>query len=163
MVFSRKHLGEKVSIFEFSNKLGHVEKRQIVHVYYLLRELLDSGVNPDDIMVLARFNKNLFDLKQYCGAKNIPIHEKFGGIRFYSAHKSKGSEANYVILIDIISGMYGFPCEISDSSVLEIAKRNVNANHFEEERRLFYVALTRSKNYLYIYTRENENSIFIKR
>ncbi len=161
-VYSRRELGKKVFFYEISDKLRYDDKRQAAHVYSLLKELLDSGVKPDDIMILARFNRNLLNLKQYCGSKRIPINEKYEGIRFYSVHKSKGSEASYVFLIDIVSGMYGFPCEVNDSSVLELAKRNVNSNHFEEERRLFYVALTRSKKFLYIYTKEKEHSIFIK-
>ena len=93
---------------------------------------------------------------------NLQIGGKISSIRFNTAHSSKGTEAEHVFLVDIISGTYGFPCEIDESDVLEIAKRNHISNQLEEERRLFYVALTRSKNYLYIYTREKNQSQFLK-
>ncbi len=86
----------------------------------------------------------------------------FGGIRFYTAHRSKGTEAEHVILLDIISGVYGFPCELEDPTILEIAKRSKTEKPLEEERRLFYVALTRGKKQLYIYTCKNAHSRFLK-
>ena len=146
---------------ELTEKLGYSFRSQIPNYYNLIKTLLSNGVKPSDIMVLSRFNKPLKDLEQHCGAKDISTEYRAGGIRFYSAHGSKGLESTHVIIMNANSGLYGFPCEIQDSSVMELAKRFVTENFFEEERRLFYVALTRSKKFLYVYSIEDKNSMFL--
>ena len=118
-------------------------------------------MEPVDIMVIARFNHYLKKVEIRCGANEIPTEYKAGGVRFYSAHASKGSECKHVVLADLTSGLYGFPCEIEDSSVMELAKRFESDGFIEEERRLFYVALTRSKKFLYLFTLENSESMFL--
>ncbi|KKM22321.1 hypothetical protein LCGC14_1626530, partial [marine sediment metagenome] len=146
---------------ELTKKLGYSFRNQISNYYNLIKILLSNGVSPSDIMVLSRFNRPLKDLEQYCGANGIPTEYKAGGIRFHSAHGSKGLESTHVIIVNANSGLYGFPSEIQDSSVMELAKRFVTDSYFEEERRLFYVALTRSKRFLYVYSIEDKNSMFL--
>ncbi|MBD3187443.1 AAA family ATPase [Candidatus Bathyarchaeota archaeon] len=131
------------------------------HYFKLLEILLENGVDPSEIMVLSRFNRDLHQLEIFCGAHGMPTESKHGGIRFYSVHKAKGSEAAHVILMDVLSGMHGFPCEKQDSTVLDLAKRMKSPGFIEEERRLFYVGLTRSKQYLYIFTVDELESMFI--
>ncbi len=129
-----------------------------------LKLLLANGIHPKDILVLSRFNRILNKLRMACEQRGINIedpHEKKKGVRLRSVHKSKGLESKYVILIDVISGTYGFPSEIKDSSVLEIAKKKNDKNSFEEERRLFYVALTRAKERLDIFTVKGNQSLFL--
>ena len=146
---------------ELTAKLGYSNRSQISNYYNLIKTLLSNGVPPSDIMVLSRFNRTLKDLEQHCGANGIPTEYRAGGIRFHSAHGSKGLECKHVIIMNTNSGLYGFPCEIQDSSVMELAKRFVTESFFEEERRLFYVALTRSKEFLYVYSLEDKNSMFL--
>lgn len=129
--------------------------RMITHAFNVICGLLMAGEKQEDILVLSRFRRTVTSLKIKCGARKI------NGIRFNTVHSSKGSEAKHVIILEVISGTYGFPCEIKDSCILEPAKLNVSDNTFDEERRLFYVALTRSKRYLYIYTYKSRHSIFL--
>jgi len=147
---------------ELTEKLGYSYQSQISNYYNLIKTLLSNGVKPSAIMVLSRFKRSIKDLEQLCGANGIPTEYRAGGIRFHTAHGSKGLESMHVIIMNANSGLYGFPCEIQDSSVMELAKRFVTENFFEEERRLFYVALTRSKKFLYIYSIEGKNSMFLK-
>lgn len=71
-------------------------------------------------------------------------------------------EASHVFLLSVISGVFGFPSEMHDASVLEIIKPpRTSSTIFEEERRLFYVALTRSKERVYIYTQKGAESLFL--
>ncbi|MFX0140217.1 MAG: topoisomerase DNA-binding C4 zinc finger domain-containing protein, partial [Candidatus Hodarchaeota archaeon] len=161
IINANKAIGQQPLFFELSRRFAYGFKSQIPHVYELVRKLVDEGVKPKKIMVLSRFNKFLRELEIYCGARGIPTEYKEGGVRFYSAHSAKGSECKHVILTDITSGLYGFPCEIQDSSVMEVAKRFKTQKYIEEERRLFYVAVTRSKKYLYLYSIEGNNSIFL--
>lgn len=153
--------GQPPVYFELaSHYAGHIKKR-VEHYYSLIKMLIDDGVEPAEIMVLSRFNNDLKEVEVYCGANGIPTEHKHGGVKFWSAHKSKGSESTHVIIIDVTSGLYGFPCEVQDSSVLEMAKRMETKGYMEEERRLFYVALTRSKQFLYVFSIENSESPFI--
>lgn len=161
IAYSVKGAAQEPIFIELAEKFSYPSRIQVSNYYNLIETLLSNGVKPSEIMVLSRFNKPLKELKQYCGANEIPTEYKAGGIKFYSAHRSKGTECTHVIIMNANSGLYGFPCEIQDSSVMELAKRFVTENFFEEERRLFYVALTRSKKFLYIYSVEDQNSMFL--
>jgi ssDNA-binding Zn-finger/Zn-ribbon topoisomerase 1 len=167
VVYSKNKPGHNPLLFEFSVNFNYMEKSHKLKIFSLIEKLLSEGEKSEEIMVISRFNKNLYDVKIHCGANGIPIEEevegvvKKKGVRFYSAHKSKGTEAKHVILMGLTSGMYGFPCEIQDSSVFELAQRFEKKNFIEEERRLFYVALTRAKEFLYLFTTQNINSVFL--
>lgn len=160
-----RNIGPEIIFLELAHRFDYSYKTRVPNVFNLVKILLDEGINPNDIMVLSRYNRNLMDLKMYCGANGIPIYEEGGykkdGVKFFSAHKAKGLESKYVIMTDITSGIHGFPCEVQDSSIFELVKRTKSQNFIEEERRLFYVALTRSKEFLYLYSIEDSKSMFI--
>lgn len=161
-VISHNKLVRKAELFELNENFSCLIERQTGHILKKIKTLIAKGVKPEEILIISRFNKNLKKMKQVFSKKGLPTNkERQKGIRFYSAHKSKGTQAKHVFLIDVISGTYGFPCEIENDSVLAIAKNPRNQESFEEERRLFYVALTRSKEFLYIYTNKNSKSLFL--
>ena len=66
-------------------------------------------------------------------------------IEFLTVHKSKGLEADYVILLQCNKDTYGFPSMVSDDPVLGYVLTQSDQFPFGEERRLFYVAITRAK------------------
>jgi len=66
-------------------------------------------------------------------------------IEFLTVHKSKGLEANYVILLQCNKDTYGFPSQVSDDPVLNYVLTKSDQFLYGEERRLFYVAITRAK------------------
>lgn len=66
-------------------------------------------------------------------------------IEFLTVHKSKGLEADYVILLQCNKDLYGFPSLVSDSPALNYVLTDSDRFPFGEERRLFYVAITRAK------------------
>lgn len=66
-------------------------------------------------------------------------------IEFLTVHKSKGLEADYVIILQCNKDVYGFPSQISDDPVLDVVLTKSDKFPFGEERRLFYVAITRAK------------------
>lgn len=117
--------------------------------------LLDNGYKPEDIMILTRIYQNP-QLKEKLG--NYTRRHK---IRFHSVHKVKGLQSKVVFLLDVTRGLYGFPCELQDSILFEPAKEEKIVNKYDEERRLFYVALTRAKEDLIIYTQKCAESKFI--
>jgi DNA helicase-4 len=68
-----------------------------------------------------------------------------------------------ILCFMIVCGAYGFPCEIEDPSIFAPARENYPPfDHKQEERRLFYVAVTRAKEDLFIYTWEPAKSEFLE-
>ena len=73
-------------------------------------------------------------------------------IEYTTAHSSKGLEADHVILVGLTAGQFGFPCEITDDPLLNLVLAKGEDIKNAEERRLFYVAVTRAKKHVYILT-----------
>lgn len=92
--------------------------------------------------------------------KYLPIPEL--NIDFLSVHKSKGLEADNVILLNFKNDKLGFPNQIQDDKVLNLVLTDSENYRFAEERRLFYVAITRTKNRMFILTDNNRPSLFFK-
>lgn len=108
------------------------------------------------VLILARFNfrkPDLSDLKrQYSKLK----------LQFMSVHASKGKEADYVIVLGLEKGKQGFPPEKTTHPLLELLLPKAEAFAHAEERRLFYVALTRAKHHVYLVSDANKVSDFVK-
>lgn len=134
-----------------SNK--HIDK-PIKFIYYInpykaFKKLYKEFKN-NNLLVLGRNN---FDIKKF-SKENIP--------EFMSVHSSKGLEADNVILINMVDNIYGFPNKLINSKLIEVLHPSDKSYIYAEERRLFYVALTRTKNYVYILVPLFKQSIFIK-
>lgn len=82
-------------------------------------------------------------------------------IEYRTVHSSKGLEADYVMLVNVVEGMMGFPSQITDDPVLQIAMPEPDSYPLAEERRLFYVALTRARRQVRIYTQTDSPSRFL--
>lgn len=77
-----------------------------------------------------------------------------------TVHKAKGIEADYVILLNFCDDLLGFPNKIGDDPILSLLLARKEDVPFAEERRVFYVALTRTRTRVYILMPENGYSIF---
>ena len=83
-------------------------------------------------------------------------------IDFLSVHKSKGLEADNVIVLNFKNDKLGFPNQIENDSVLNLVLTTAEDYKFAEERRLFYVAITRTRNRTFILTDNAKPSLFFK-
>lgn len=81
-------------------------------------------------------------------------------ITFLTAHRSKGLQADYVFILNNSNSKLGFPSKIQDSSILDVLLEGTDTYPYAEERRLFYVALTRAKKKVYLITIKDHYSIF---
>ena len=119
-----------------------------------------------NIMIISRNNKDIYnyidsELCFYMDNVLVYKNDMSKVIRFYTVHRSKGLEEENVIVLNVINDDLGFPNKIEDSKTLRFV--SIKNNYlFDEERRLFYVALTRTKNNVYLLTQKNNESIFIK-
>lgn len=81
--------------------------------------------------------------------------------QFLTVHKSKGLEADYVILLNARNDLLGFPNLIADDPLLQLVLAKAEPYQYAEERRLFYVALTRTRNNVYLLVPEKMYSPFV--
>ncbi|MBR6934082.1 MAG: UvrD-helicase domain-containing protein [Clostridia bacterium] len=82
-------------------------------------------------------------------------------ITFMTAHASKGLGYDNVIVINGRNETYGFPSKIEDDPVLAFVVKGDRSIDYAEERRLFYVAMTRTKNRVFFIAPEQNPSEFL--
>jgi DNA helicase-4 len=83
-------------------------------------------------------------------------------IEFSTAHSAKGLEADFVIIINADDKRLGFPNKMEDDPLLNLVLSSTSKYQYAEERRLWYVALTRTKSFLYILVDVNHPSVFVQ-
>ncbi|MBL8926390.1 MAG: UvrD-helicase domain-containing protein, partial [Pseudonocardia sp.] len=93
-----------------------------------------SGVVTVDVLGRYRFDRDRMPRRLPAGLT----------VTFRTVHSAKGLEADYILLPNVSSGTYGFPSEVVDDPVLSLAMAEADPYPHAEERRLFYVALTRA-------------------
>ena len=145
--------------------------------FYRLGEAIEKSLedivakNGEDktVLLIGRYNFDggslgkLEDMFEYQKSKSKVISKKFPklNITFLTAHASKGLGYDNVILINGKDDVLGFPSKIEDDPVMKLVIKDDDSIDFAEERRLFYVALTRTKNRVYIVTPQLRPSKFI--
>jgi len=82
-------------------------------------------------------------------------------ITFMTAHSSKGLGYDNVIIVNMLESKYGFPAQIENDPIINMVTFEDKTVPFAEERRLFYVALTRTKNRVYILAPLSKPSRFL--
>jgi len=130
----------------------------------LVLELYKNLNTP--ILVLGRNNNdvNLILDKRYFKLVDdniIYLNNSSIRIKYLTMHKSKGLEEENVIIINLENKLLGFPNKIVDSKILRFVSPYYDKFPYSEERRLFYVALTRTKNYVFLLVPKNNESIFV--
>lgn len=104
---------------------------------------------------------SLFSFKEVKGEQTIK-HKLFPNLsmKFLTAHKCKGIEDEYVIILNMTNSLLGFPNKIADDPVLHLVLTDADDYVYAEERRLFYVSLTRTKNTTYLLVPTLNRSVF---
>lgn len=117
-----------------------------------LSELPTSDSKETVIAVLGRYRRDAEFLP--------PIRRKNVTVVFSTIHAAKGLEYDHVIIPRLKSRGHGFPCEVMDNPLLSLAMPNPEEFPHAEERRLFYVALTRAKKSVSIVCLKSPSSVF---
>lgn len=130
-----------------------------------VENIINKTPTDQSIILLGRYN---YDARSvgYKGDIDMSVNRMMvtiGGreIPFLSVHSAKGLEADNVILVNCNQGAYGFPSLIEDDPILDFVLSKKEAYPFAEERRLFYVAMTRAKKNVYVLYDQKRPSPFI--
>jgi DNA helicase IV len=159
-----------LTVFSSMHTEGYKERylpQVCSHAVNKIKELFDKGYKPKDIMCLSRITANpmfvntLINMAKNSGIKIAKNTRSSNEIPLLSVHKSKGLESKIVFIFNVDQDTYGFPCELENPKVFEIATNGKNEVKEEEERRLFYVAVTRAKEEVIIYNRHEIQSKFV--
>lgn len=146
-IYSSKRIDKPIKIIYY-NKNSSIKLKRLLNildrkVLILCRNIYDvKRLEDDEIKVME--DKILYNEREY---------------DYKTIHKSKGLEEENVIVLNLEDSIYGFPNKKKDITELILEKEKYK---YEEERRLFYVALTRTKNNVYLFSSSNNPSIFIK-
>ncbi|KAB8198748.1 AAA family ATPase [Lysobacter maris] len=137
---------------------GYVEK-QLAHMHELAANgKLTPAKGPHiTVMLLGRYRDDKPTALE-------SWQRRFGDtlkIEFRTAHGSKGLEAEYVFVLNVVEGTRGFPSQIQDDPALQLAMPAPDPFPFAEERRLFYVAMTRARKQVRLYTTLGQPSRFL--
>jgi superfamily I DNA/RNA helicase len=149
-VYSSKKSEHKIVVYS-----GNSEKENVQFCLDKVRELLKDGVTKDDILFLYRRSKMYSPFFFRFKSEGVFVQSK-------TIHAAKGLEAKVVFIIGLTDGSGGFPDIWLEDRIFQVIKR---ANHdllMEEERRLFYVAITRAKDKLFLITEKGNESSFLK-
>ena len=148
--------------FILKNKL-HIKKNTICHkdidkpiviYFYTKKDNLINNVTENIVGNILVLGRNNYDKQDF----NIIENEK---LRFLTIHKAKGLEEENIILINLYNKRLGFPSQIKNEALINTILQK-DYYPFEEERRLMYVALTRTKTKIHILVPADNYSIFIK-
>lgn len=104
--------------------------------------VLFLGRYKDDIRVMTNFIK---EIEIHDGGKITLRGREDLDIKFMTVHASKGLQADYVFILNNKKGRKGFPSNIGDSSIMQLFLDTSEEYPYAEERRLYYVAMTRAK------------------
>ena len=113
----------------------------------------DSKDPSKSLRVLARYVNNL-PPKKY--VENLWE----GPVDISSIHAAKGLEADYVVVMDMVQDFRGFPSTIEDDPVMRLVMPGKDLHQHGEERRLFYVALTRARRETHLISPVSAPSLF---
>lgn len=159
-----------LSVSPAVHKLGGIyESRVGTYVADLIEKTLhENAMDPMDVMVLSRNDKKYQEnVRTVLVERGIRVDdsnrtEDPNGVQVQTIHKSKGTEAECVILVNATDGTPdGLPSTEKKNELLSSAIANT-ADYYAEERRLCYVALTRAERYLHIITEIGEESRYLK-
>ena len=111
---------------------------------------------PSTVLLLGRYRHSRPQNMATLARRHTGLH-----LSFMTVHRSKGLEADYVVVLDLCSGKYGFPSEIVDDPLLDLVLAAPEGYPNAEERRLFYVAVTRARRAVYLVSDGGSPSTFV--
>jgi len=157
----------KSQLFKKLTSSKHCDKPIEIINYVNIKESFYKAINyiykktSKPILILGRNNYDIFKVDKDIKVDQSGNIENDIPLRYLTVHKAKGLEEENVIVINLENKVDGFPNQMADYKLLSLVLSKKNMFPYEEERRLFYVALTRTKNKVYLLVPYFNKSIFI--
>ena len=155
--------------FSMEKIMGYTEIYAIEFLAERLRELpkgssvLFLGRYRFDIKILDGQRQFSYQYNAALGRTEVSFARRSDlQISFMTVHGSKGLQADYVFLLNTKAYGMGFPSQIADAPILQLLLDNCDHYPFAEERRLFYVAITRAKKKVWLVALKGNESVFVK-
>ena len=163
---SFRHLENPVQIMYYTEKkyYAFLDTLREISKMDKAANVLILGRNNKDFEDIALDNRIFIDFKASDETTTVVRCTSFPQMKltYSTVHGSKGLEEDYVILINADDNRTGFPNKMEDDELLDMVLSHKSEYEFAEERRLWYVALTRTRTYTYIIANANCPSIFLK-
>lgn len=163
---SPKHLENPVQV-EFYDDSFRAYKNLAAAVNNAIGKILEEFGKRGSILLIGRYNFDFYKL-QMTGEfeehhNNRVRSRKYpeANLTFMTAHSSKGLGYDNVIVLNMLESRFGFPSQIENDPIIKLVTFDDTSIPFAEERRLFYVALTRTKNRVYIAAPVHKPSRFL--
>ncbi len=148
-VWSNKRSSSKIHIYAGKDLAENID-----HVLGQVRKLKEKGYAKEDILFLYRRSKMYSPYFERFRTEGVSVTAK-------TIHASKGLEAKAVFVIGLTEGSGGFPDIWMEDRIYQVIKESHHDLLLEEERRLFYVAITRAKDDLFLITEKGNESSFL--
>jgi DNA helicase-4 len=149
--------GQAIAVF-VADTTQDAELRVAAHLEKLHRQTVATGNRETvTVLLLGRYRHNrprAFDAWRNSFGDRLRID-------YRTVHRSKGLEADYVMILGMEEGEHGFPSQIADDRILSLAMPEPEDFPMAEERRVFYVALTRARRQVRIYASASRPSRFL--
>jgi len=149
-VQSNKKSSSKIHIYAGKNEAEDIE-----YALDKVKELKERGYSKEDILFLYRRSKMFNPYAERFRQEGVYVTGK-------TIHAAKGLEAKAVFIIGLTEGSGGFPDIWMEDRIYQVIKKSNHDMLLEEERRLFYVAITRAKDDLFLITEKGNESSFLK-
>ena len=165
-LISPKHLENPIVIETFDDSIKPMKALSEL-IETIIGKIIEEFGEHSSILLIGRYNFDMYKLYNNGSFSELPNNkvrsEKYpnADLTFMTAHSAKGLGYDNVILINMFEGKFGFPCQIEDDPIIKLVTHEDNSMPFAEERRLFYVAMTRTKNRVYIATPKHKPSRFL--
>ena len=149
-----RNLKSIINVKERKNQAYMVSLRRALAT---LNRSADKKGKVASVLIIGRFRQE--NTPQLKGIDISQLPYSYLNISFVTAHASKGLEADYVVLFGIDTG--SFPSTRENDELIDIVLPNKEHFIHGEERRLFYVALTRAKHFVYVLFDGDKSSPFL--
>ena len=113
----------------------------------VISRIADIAEPGSSVYLLGRYGFNLPDGREM---QQLAARYPSIALECHTVHGSKGKEADYVVVLGLETGKFGFPTGKVTHPLLEALLPPSEGYPYAEERRLLYVALTRARYRVYL-------------
>lgn len=141
---------QKITVYAGSDLAENTE-----YCVQAVRDLLQEGMVAEDILFLYRRTDMYKPYQTAFKDENLRVTPR-------TIHSAKGLEAKAVFVVGLNDGSGGFPDVWLEDRIFQVVRKGRHDLLMEEERRLFYVAITRAKEKLFLITEKGIESSFLR-